>query len=121
MKIKILTVPFLVIALSFSATLSKAHELSPLNQTAREIYGEARQAVLTNAHPILILEGDNIVLHWRGSVERTRYTPPSYHSYKALSHMALGIFGAVGPSSLGLNDYDWRQAIARLSNAVEAA
>ena len=121
MNIKNMVIPLLAVALNITAMRTEADPLAPLNQTVREIYGEARQVILTNFNPILILEGDNIVLYWRGGVERIRYTPSSYHSYKALSHMALGIFGAVGPASLGLNDYNWREAIVRLSDATEAA
>lgn len=72
--------------------------LVDLNRTALGAYHQGRQALFDHTSPILVVAFDELVLRREGVETRERFTPPLYHQLKSISHLALGIHGALRPS-----------------------
>jgi hypothetical protein len=101
---------------------ARADKLTDLNTAAREAYAKGRAALLAAADPVILVAFDDIVLLRRGERRSANFTPPLYHRLKELAHLPLGIFGALAPAALGAtNDEAWRDELARLEVAAQAA
>ena len=92
--------------------------LADLNRAALGAYRQGRQILLDRTSPIVVVAGDELVVR-RGGVEtRERFTPPLYHQLKSISHLALGIHGALRPSVGGPVDQALRDRLASLRDTA---
>jgi hypothetical protein len=68
--------------------------LLSLNDTSRMLYSLAKQKALAASGPVLIAEGDDLVLRNGKKRTQARVVPEIYHTLKAISHipMALDVF-----------------------------
>lgn len=85
--------PFRV-APACAETAEAAAELQRFNGAMRELYGEQRARRLAATRPLILVDGDDLVLLTAAGEKRERYTPPLYHTLKSFSHVVLGTFGA---------------------------
>jgi hypothetical protein len=98
-----------------------------LNDLSRAAYRRAKEEALARTGPVILVEGDNLVLRYGIQRTEARFTPPAYHVLKSVSHVPLGIYALlayVEPGPLGAPRlYDLRQyrgAVAAASKAVAA-
>ena len=74
-----------------------ADPLSTLNDDFRASYRRVKEAALARGGPILLMEGDNIVLRRAGRRSEVPYTPPIYHVLKMVAHVPLAIDVILAP------------------------
>ncbi len=116
---KRIAIPFVTLALLAFANAAVAQPgvqdfLVDLNRTALGAYQQGRQTLLDRTSPIVVVAFDELALR-RGGVEtRERFTPPLYHQLKSISHLALGIHGALRPSVARPVDQALRDRVASL-------
>ncbi len=100
---------------------STTDPLIDLNQTFRQAYADCRQKLIERSGPVLLVEGDNLVLLDHGHRRETKVVPDIYHVLKAISHVPLAIYvmllpyedAALSQESLaGLRSYRQRVALA---------
>ncbi len=78
--------------------------LTALNETARAAYAAARTRALTNMGPVIIVEGDKLVL-LRGALRtEIEVIPPEFHVLKAIAHIPLGLFATLSAPDSTLDD-----------------
>jgi hypothetical protein len=65
--------------------------LLALNEAARSAYRRAKEAALARGGPVILVEGDNLVLKHGGQRREVRFAPGVYHELKAVSHIALAL------------------------------
>jgi hypothetical protein len=65
--------------------------LVELNNRFRAAYAHARKEVLAHQGPVIIADGDELILLRRGQRTAVNVTPASYHVVKAVSHVPLAI------------------------------
>jgi hypothetical protein len=65
--------------------------LSALNGASRAAYARAKEEALSRCGPIVLVQGDDLVLRHAGRRTRTRVTPALYHDLKAVSHVPLAV------------------------------
>jgi len=63
-----------------------------LNQAFREAYANCRQRLLNRSGPVILVEGDNLVLLHNGHRREAKVVPDDYHVLKAVSHVPLAIY-----------------------------
>ena len=74
-----------------------ADPLTSLNETFRAAYRRTKEAALAHGGPVILMEGDNVVLK-RGSTRReVPYTPAVYHVLKMVAHVPLALDVALAP------------------------
>lgn len=66
--------------------------LADLNQAFRDAYAEAREQLMAAAHPVVIVDGDDLVLRTEGPPRRATAVPKIYHEIKAIGHIPLALF-----------------------------
>jgi hypothetical protein len=76
--------------------------LMVLNDASRAAYRRAKEAALARSDPVILVEGDNLVLKRKGQRTEIHFTPESYHTLKAVDHIPL----AIDVSMAFLNDED---------------
>lgn len=89
------------------ATMLSAQETKPqgpdpfadINEAFRAAYRQARTDLLAKQGPIVLLEGDNLVLLRGGKRTEVKVIPPFYHDLKAVSHIPLAIAMLLVPGS----------------------
>jgi hypothetical protein len=69
-----------------------ADPLATLNAGFRAAYRRARSEALAGARPVVLVEGDNLVLLWQGGREEAQAIPAAYHHLKAVAHIPLAIY-----------------------------
>ena len=67
-----------------------------LNLTFRELYATARQERLEGTGPIVIVQGDSLVLLTKGGRKQGETRGPNYHDLKTVAHVPLAVFCVVG-------------------------
>jgi len=70
-------------------------ELDPLvtlNNAFRTEYGRARTNALSKVGPLIIVEGNDVVLLKNGQRTTAEILPPIYHSLKAIAHIPFAVF-----------------------------
>jgi hypothetical protein len=87
--------------------------LNDLNTTARAVYGAGKAKLLARTDPVVIVAFNELILRRGGQESRVNFTPPAYHRLKSISHVSLGLYGALAPAA-GNADEAWRPAIAEL-------
>jgi hypothetical protein len=96
--------------------------LLELNKVSREAYAKGKATLLSRTSPVIVVEFDELLLLREGKEVRETFTPPIYHTLKALSHLPLGIYGALAPATLGATgDQDWRASLGPLREKADAA
>jgi hypothetical protein len=65
--------------------------LVELNDRFRAAYAHARKDLLAHQGPVIIADGDELVLLRRGQRTAVNVTPASYHVVKAVSHVPLAV------------------------------
>lgn len=83
--------------MSVPAAPAPPDSLEELNKSFRDIYARGRQATLKHTHPIVIVEGDNLVLLRNGQRTEVRIVPEIYHTLKAVSHIPLAVYALFAP------------------------
>jgi hypothetical protein len=62
-----------------------------LNDASRVAYRLAKDAALARSGPVILVEGDDLVLRLKAERRKVRFIPDQYHTIKAVSHVALAI------------------------------
>ncbi len=65
--------------------------LVALNQQFRQEYKQAKAAALAKVGPVILTEGDTLVLLRGGTREEGPLRPPLYHQLKAVAHVPLAL------------------------------
>jgi hypothetical protein len=74
-----------------------AEPLDKMNQAFRAAYKKAREATLAKAGPVIMVDGDTLILkHGKERVEAAA-VPVLYHRLKAVSHAPFGVYLLLGP------------------------
>jgi len=77
-------------------SLSEAEaRLAAINALARGHYARARDSVLAEG-PVIVVEAEAVTLLRNGTSERAAYLPVRYHHFKALGHVAMGLWSLLG-------------------------
>jgi hypothetical protein len=79
------------------ATERTADPLIDLNQAFREAYGRCRQKLVNRSGPVIVVEGDNLVLLHDGKRREAKVVPDVYHRLKAVSHVPLAVYVMLVP------------------------
>ncbi len=88
-----------------AATENAADPLLDLNQAFREAYASCRQKLVERSGPVIVVEGDNLVLLHDGKRREAKMVPDIYHTLKAVSHVPLAIYVMLLPfEDAGLNE-----------------
>jgi hypothetical protein len=66
--------------------------LASLNDTFRAAYRQTRADALAHSGPVILVEGDTLVLKRDGRRTEGEYTPRLYHELKAVSHVPLALY-----------------------------
>lgn len=96
--------------------------LGALNEASRAAYRRAKEAALAGSGPVILVEGDNLVLRRGDRREEVRFTPAAYHDLKAIAHIPLALdvmlSGAPDDGRLGAATLD---ELTRYRPLIEAA
>jgi hypothetical protein len=107
-----------------AATENTPDPLIDLNQAFRQAYASCRQKLVERGGPVIVVEGDNLVLLHLGKRREARVVPDIYHTLKAVSHVPLAIYVMLLPFEgaalneeclAGLRAYRERVALAEPS------
>lgn len=94
-KLRSLALPARLVFALLMASPAFAAEPDPLlqlNDAFRQHYAEARQATIAKAGPIVLVEGDNLVLLRHGKRSEVKVIPDTYHTLKTIAHIPLGVY-----------------------------
>jgi hypothetical protein len=72
--------------------------LQALNQTFRKTYARARQDTLARLSPVVLVQGDQLVLLRDGMREEVTAIPARYHELKAVAHVPLALYVLLAPA-----------------------
>jgi hypothetical protein len=96
--------------------------LLALNDSFREAYARCRQQVIERSGPVILVEGDNLVLIREGKRTEVRVIPELYQTLKAVSHVPLAIYAMLIPgvdAPLGKDTVEFLQGYrTRVVNAA---
>src|SRR4051812_29798605 len=74
---------------------AKAEAVAPpdpinvLNEASRTASRRAKEAALTRTGPVILVEGDKLVLNGANQRSETHFTPEVFHVLKSVSHIPL--------------------------------
>jgi hypothetical protein len=87
-------------------TAPAADPLTTLNDAFRAAYHRTKEASLDRGGPVILMEGDNVVLRRGGTRLEVPYTPAVYHILKAVAHvpLALDVILTAHAGEAALND-----------------
>jgi hypothetical protein len=100
--------------------------LVDLNQDFRDAYARSRRALLDRAGPVILVEGDSLVLLHHGNRREAKVIPDVYHTLKAVSHVPLAVYVILVPFQdapldgeclAGLRDY--RKRVVQAEAALQ--
>jgi hypothetical protein len=95
--------------------------LAELNKISREAYAGGRQALLARTQPVIVVEFDDLLLLRDDKETRAPFTPTLYHALKSVSHLPLGIYGALVPAASGDAAADWRPPLQAMRDRALVA
>jgi hypothetical protein len=72
-------------------------EMAAFNKAMRGLYADSRDRLLAESRPIILVGFDDVTLITNDGERSAPYTPPVYHHVKTVSHVVLGVVGAVSP------------------------
>jgi len=96
----------ILLALTAALTMAGAdaqppEALAQANADFRAMYRDAKARALASAGPVLLVEGDTLVLRDGAARKTVKFLPPGYTALKETSHVPLALFvllhGAEGP------------------------
>ena len=102
------------------ALLLAAGPLTDANSDFRALYREAKSRALATAGPVLLVEGDSLVLRDGAAREAVKFLPEEYTKLKEVSHVPLGIFVALHGSNGALSEHT-RGALEKLAAEIRPA
>src|SRR5262249_55408903 len=92
-----------------------------LNTASLAAYGSARSDLVAAAGPVVLFDGENLVLRHGKVRKKASPTPRLYHDLKSVSHVALGLYGLLVAPGDGPLDEARLGALRRYRQQVEAA
>jgi hypothetical protein len=98
-----------------------ADPLETLNDSFRAAYRRGRAETLAHAGPVILAEGDDVVLLSGGQREAVTYMPAAYHELKAVSHVPLALYVQLAPFGDGPLDGDRLDELRRYRAQLTAA
>ena len=115
----------LVILASMLAAAAARAEVPPdalahANADFRAMYSDAKARALATVGPVLLVEGDTLVLREGAAREAVKFLPPGYTALKETSHVPLALFVALHGADGPLTDAT-RKALAALVAEVKRA
>jgi hypothetical protein len=84
---------------------AEADPLLELNKKFQAAYARARKETLAKSGPVLLVEGDSVVLLRNGKRSEAAVVPVLYHTLKAVSHVPLAVYvllAGAGDAELGV-------------------
>jgi DNA-binding ferritin-like protein (Dps family) len=84
--------PVVLHAQSAGSESAKDPLLDTLNNEFRDQYRQALAATLAQAGPVILEEGDNLILIHKGERASVLVKPVEYHELKAVAHIPLALF-----------------------------
>ncbi len=78
-------------------TAPSADPLTTLNDAFRAAYHRTKEANLDRSGPVILMEGDNVVLRRGGTRVEVPYTPAVYHILKSVAHVPLALDVILAP------------------------
>src|SRR5690348_653087 len=97
-----------------------AGPLTEANSDFRALYREAKARALSAAGPVLLVEGDTLVLRDGAAREAVKFLPEEYTKLKEVSHVPLGVFVALHGAGGRLPDHT-RAALEKLAAEIRPA
>ena len=91
-----------------------------LNAAARESYAAARALVLQSDQPVFLVT-DTVTLIRGEDLGSLPYSPPLYHSLKAISHLPLGVYSASIGRLEHPTDPRWIERLKTLLRQIDLA
>jgi hypothetical protein len=98
-----------------------ADPLIALNESFRGAYAAGRKETLRQTDPVILVEGDTVVLRRKGKRLAQPYTPPVYHDLKAVAHVPLAVFVLLAPYGDGSLSDDRMAVVRRYRELIPAA
>lgn len=98
-----------------------ADPLVALNDSFRSAYAAGRKETLRHTDPVILVEGDTIVLRRKGERIAQQYTPAVYHDLKAVAHIPLAVFVLLTPYGDGPLTDERITAVRRYRDLIPAA
>src|SRR5262245_27293593 len=93
--------------------------LAAVNQQARALYAGARERVVARSGPVVLYNGDELVLRY-GSVRLVRpVVPVLYHDLKAVGHLVMSLDAMLGTHGDGELDAQLKLELRRHRDLVE--
>ena len=83
--------------LAQAAPAQAADPLVTLNDSFREAYARYRQKLIEGSGPVLLVEGDTLVLIREGKRSEVPYLPPIYDTLKSVAHVPLAVYVLLMP------------------------
>jgi hypothetical protein len=80
-----------------SSPTPPADPLAALNDASRAAYRSAREDALRRCGPVLLVEGDSLVLRYGIHRSEVHVVPDRYHAIKAVSHVSLALYSYLAP------------------------
>ncbi len=103
------------------AKAGPADLLAELNSTSRAAYRSAREDALRRCGPVLLVEGDRLVLRYGAHRTEAAVVPARYHTLKAVSHVPLALYCLLAPAADGELDAPRLYDLRRYRGQVKAA
>jgi len=110
----------ILLAVSARADGPSPDALTRANDDFRAMYREARARALGNAGPVLLVEGDTLVLRDGAAREAVKFLPPGYTALKEASHVPLALFVLLRDAESPLAG-PTRKALEALASEVKRA
>lgn len=81
-----------------AAAPPREQALLDLNKQVRANYAESKRELMLRARPAIVVAFDDATLLRTGLPAETQsFTPPLYHRYKDVAHVALGVWATLAP------------------------
>ncbi|HKU97396.1 MAG TPA: hypothetical protein VJR58_19065 [Vineibacter sp.] len=95
--------------------------LIALNKQVRANYAESKRELMLRARPAIVVVFDDATLLRAGQPAATEsFTPPLYHRYKDVAHVALGVWATLAPW-VDRTDQTWMAPLTALLQQARAA
>ena len=116
----------LAVAIAWPAAAQEAasaeHAFRELNNTAIQIYQDAKHRFFSRADPVVIAGGGSVLIRHRGAERRVGQIPAEYHLLKTVGHVPRSIWAALAPAIEGDDPEDaWRAKLEQLRPRADAA
>jgi hypothetical protein len=106
--------------LALLAALAAADPLEDVNAAFRDAYARARAETLRQGGPVLVYQGDSLVLLRDGKRTEVRVVPPGYHDLKAVAHVPLLVYALLAPFGEGEIGPERKAALADVQKRLAA-